>query len=62
MERKIRPCRPTEGQLAKVGVELCGGSSLALRCQSCGRMWWPNLLEGGKLPRNYWKCPGGCNG
>ncbi|MFH1282343.1 MAG: hypothetical protein ABII27_01610 [bacterium] len=32
-----------------------------LECMSCGQEWSPMLRPGGRLPRNYWQCPRGCN-
>lgn len=57
---KIRVrCTPTS--LQKVGVEILDVAGLRLRCKSCKKAWSPNLLSGGRLPRNWWKCPNGCN-
>lgn len=54
-----RPKSYTPGQLANAGLEMLDLSWL--RCMSCGAAWSPNLRTGGRLPRNYWKCPNGCN-
>jgi hypothetical protein len=35
--------------------------NVILRCTACGWVWSPNLRSGGRLPKGYWKCPGGCN-
>jgi len=34
-----------------------------VRCHKCGQEWAPMLQAGGKLPRQWWKCPRGweCN-
>ena len=32
-----------------------------LQCNACGQTWSPNIQEGGRLPKGYWKCPHGCN-
>jgi hypothetical protein len=67
--KKGQPLRLTAGQLAKLGVEIVGivhhvqdqHSSLTLRCTKCGTEWSHNLITGGRLPPDYWKCPNGCN-
>jgi hypothetical protein len=67
--KKAGPIRVTAGQLAKVGVQIVGmvhhvedqHSSLTLRCTQCGTEWSLNLITGGRLPPDYWKCPNGCN-
>jgi hypothetical protein len=52
----IRPQRFTELQFAKVSVEIVGER---LHCQTCGQVWSPNQLAGGRLPQRYWQCPKG---
>jgi len=57
---KMRPKRFTPGELEKVGVKILDKGQVTLECEKCGQVWSPNLLRGGRLPRNYWKCPNGC--
>lgn len=52
--------RLTEDSLTRVGVELMGRRAW-LACEECGKIWSPNLLKGGRLPRGWWRCPTGCN-
>ena len=56
-----RPRRYSEGQLAKVGVELVSVNHGVLKCNACGQKWSPMIRRGGKMPRGYWQCPNGCN-
>lgn len=42
-------------------VTLIDERQVLLRCNQCGQPWSPILLEGGRLPKGYWKCPKGCN-
>jgi excisionase family DNA binding protein len=59
-----RPARLTEGEMNKVGVDVLGRLDTGiyrLRCQNCGSVWAPNMLSGGRLPKNYWRCEKGCN-
>ena len=58
-----RPARLSAGEMAKVGVDYRqeNNGEVFLTCQNCGSAWSPNMLAGGKLPRNYWRCPKGCN-
>jgi len=58
---KKRPQRCSERELKKVGIEFEDSHSVHLKCKKCGQRWSPNLQEGGRLPRGYWKCPNGCN-
>jgi DNA-directed RNA polymerase subunit RPC12/RpoP len=48
-----------ERELHRKGIELLGHT--LYRCKACGQRFSPNLLPGGRLPRNSWKCPNGCN-
>lgn len=48
-------------RLRTAGVSLVDPHRPLLRCDRCGRRWPPTVLSGGRLPRGYWKCPGGCN-
>ncbi len=57
----IRPKRITRGELNKVGVHLIDQRNVRLECKTCGGKWSPNLQEGGRLPKDWWKCPNGCN-
>jgi hypothetical protein len=57
----IRPKRLTSGELKKVGVNLLDKEKIRLECKKCGERWSPNLKEGGRLARGWWKCPNGCN-
>ncbi len=57
----IRPARPTDSELRKVGVEWRDESAGILGCLTCGQGWTVMLRQGGNLPRNYWRCPNGCN-
>ena len=57
---KSKPKRFTTGELRKVGVKILDKVNIRLQCEKCGQEWSPNLLPGGRLPRNYWKCPNGC--
>jgi hypothetical protein len=34
---------------------------LILGCVKCGMPWRPKLTARGRLPRNYWRCPCGCD-
>jgi len=38
-------------------------SGIIIACNKCGQRWSPMLQAGGKLPRQWWKCPRGweCN-
>jgi hypothetical protein len=57
----VRPRRFSESELKRVQVEIINPYRLVLRCAQCGWGWSPMICAGGRLPRNYWKCPGGCN-
>lgn len=56
-----RPRNATAAELSKVGVILLSERTFTLECAECGQVWSPNVLEGGRLPAGYWKCPNGCN-
>ena len=62
-----RPYRFNKPQLAKVGVEFLEETEdgkqygNGLRCKVCGMGWHICYLSGGRRPKNYWKCPNGCN-
>lgn len=52
----------SKSKMEKLGVKIIDNErSIRLECAVCGCVWSPNLLEGGRLPRGYWKCPEGCN-
>ncbi len=53
--------RLTPGALAKRGIELIDPYRLWFRCSECRHTWSPNIQPGGRLPRGWWRCPGGCN-
>jgi len=57
----VRPRRFSESELKRVQVEIINPYRLVLRCAQCGWGWSPMIRAGGRLPRNYSKCPGGCN-
>jgi hypothetical protein len=57
----LRPRRFSDSELKLVKVEIVDASRVILRCVQCGSAWSPMLRSGGRLPRAYWKCPGGCN-
>jgi hypothetical protein len=60
---KLRPKRFTPRELEKVGIRILDKEEIKLECAKCGQVWFPMLLPGGgRLPRNYWKCPNGCLG
>ncbi len=56
-----RPARPTDSELQKVGVEWRDKSRAILGCLTCGKGWAVDAQPGGRLPRNYWRCPNDCN-
>jgi len=53
--------RMTTASLLTVSVDLVSIVTTTLRCRQCGSVWSPNLLPAGRLPRNWWHCPAGCN-
>lgn len=60
METK-KPKSMTESELAKVGVVVVDLSAARLKCKKCGQVWSPMIQTGGRMPKNYWRCPNGCN-
>ena len=40
-----------------MGVQIIDASGFGLRCLTCGGVWTPDALLGGRLPRHYWPCP-----
>jgi hypothetical protein len=61
MKKNYKPKKYNAAEMKRVGVTITSESSVHLRCDACGQSWSPNLLSGGRLPKNYWKCPTGCN-
>jgi hypothetical protein len=47
--------------LKQKNVILLDDRRIILQCNNCGQTWSPNLLEKGRLPKGYWKCPNRCN-
>lgn len=45
--------------MSKVGIGKVG--PFTFQCAECGAKWTPQLREGPSLPRDWWKCPAGCN-
>lgn len=61
--QKLRgPRSCSKADLERVGVAIVSESDFHLQCVRCHQDWSPNILPGGRLPRDYWKCPNGCNG
>ena len=60
--RKMRvgPRRASTSELKKVGVTM-SESQIWLTSDSCGERWQPQIQPGGRMPRDYWRCPKGCN-
>lgn len=50
-----------QADLARVGVQILDLSHAILGCKRCGASWSPEISPGGRLPRDLWKCPQGCN-
>jgi hypothetical protein len=46
-----------EPSLRRAGVELVDADVPILKCLACGIRWTPSLLPGGRLPKNWWRCP-----
>jgi PleD family two-component response regulator len=47
--------------LEKRNVELVDEASFTLRCANCNQTWAPKTEGRKRLPKNYWRCPNGCN-
>jgi len=62
MPMKLAPRAFTARELESVGVKIVDPAAARLECAKCEQVWSPNLRDGGKLPRGYWRCPNGCNG
>ncbi len=56
-----KPQRFNINQMEKVGVKVLDSDRILLECEKCGQKWSPSLLSGARLPKNYWRCPNGCN-
>jgi hypothetical protein len=56
----MAPKRFSPAELKKVGVTV-SQSELWLTCDQCGERWQPQIQPGGRMHRNYWQCPKGCN-
>ena len=56
-----KPQRFNESQMDKVGIIVLDKDKILLQCKKCNQKWTPNLLSGGRLPKNYWHCIDGCN-
>jgi hypothetical protein len=59
--RKFTPRFGSDTDLARVGAKAINRPDTHLQCDTCGKVWSPNLLTGGRLPRNWWQCENGCN-
>lgn len=53
--------RETKKHLKEASVTLLADTPLVLQCNECDAVWSPKIQKGGRLPRNYWYCPNGCN-
>lgn len=53
--------RGTKKQLKESSVTLLVDTPLVLQCNECDAVWSPKIQKGGRLARNYWYCPNGCN-
>jgi hypothetical protein len=53
--------KETKGRLNESSVTLLVDSPFVLQCNECDAVWSPKIQKGGRLPRNYWHCPNGCN-
>src|SRR2546423_158311 len=42
-------------------IELLGTSRPWFRCLACSRAWSPEPSVLGKMPKDWWQCPAGCN-
>lgn len=51
------PEKFTMDELDKVGVIIEDQELPVLRCLQCSRVWQPQRLKSGGLPKDYWKCP-----
>ena len=48
-------------KLEQKKVELVDEDPLTLRCIDCGTTWSLKMEGRKRLPKNYWRCPTGCN-
>jgi transcriptional regulator with XRE-family HTH domain len=63
VEKIKRPRDFTPTELARCGVTICDVSAgrAKLGCKKCSVAWFCKIKINGKLPREYWHCPNGCN-
>ena len=47
--------------LTQKKVELVDEASFTLKCANCNETWTPKVEGRKRLPKNYWRCPNGCN-
>jgi hypothetical protein len=47
--------------LAHHNVSLLDAEHTILKCNKCGQTWTPKRFESGRLEKDYWHCPKGCN-
>ena len=47
--------------LERKNVELVDEASFTLKCANCNHTWSPETEGKKRLPKNYWRCPNGCN-
>lgn len=47
--------------LGQKNVELIDEASFTLKCTNCNHTWAPKTEGRKRLPKNYWRCPNGCN-
>ena len=48
-------------RIKTANLDLLDLDTFRVRCRSCGAWWSPDILPGGELPKNWWRCPNGCN-
>ncbi len=51
----------TPDRLSEVNLSIEQENPLVLRCNTCGATWSPKQRSNGKLVRQSWCCPNGCN-
>jgi PleD family two-component response regulator len=47
--------------LKRKNVELVDEGSFTLQCTICNHTWTPEIEGRKRMPKNYWRCPNGCN-
>lgn len=47
--------------LRRKNVELVNEDTFTLKCLSCEHTWTPEIEGKKRMPKNYWRCPNGCN-